>query len=64
MSTGTDIAIESADMTLLHGDISKIIKAIVISKLTHSGIIQNLFRAFSYNIIGIPLAAGVLYLPF
>lgn len=64
MSTGTDIAIESADMTLLHGDISKLIKAIEISKLTHSAIIQNLFRAFSYNIIGIPLAAGAFYIPF
>jgi cation transport ATPase len=64
MSTGTDIAIESADMTLLHGDISKLRKAIEISKLTHSAIVQNLFRAFSYNIIGIPLAAGAFYLPF
>jgi cation transport ATPase len=51
-------------MTLLHGDISKLIKAIEISKLTHSAIIQNLFRAFSYNIIGIPLAAGAFYIPF
>jgi P-type Cu+ transporter len=61
MSTGTDIAIESADLTLLHGDISKILKAITISKLTHSAIIQNLCWAFSYNIIGIPLAAGAFY---
>ena len=61
MSTGTDIAIESADLTLLHGDISKILKAIRISNLTHSAIVQNLCWAFSYNIIGIPLAAGVFY---
>lgn len=61
MSTGTDIAIESADMTLLHGDISKILKAIEISKLTHSAIAQNLFWAFSYNIIGIPLAAWAFF---
>lgn len=64
MSTGTDIAIESSDMTLLHGDISKLLKAIKISKLTNSAIIQNLLRAFSYNIIWIPLAAGAFYLPF
>lgn len=57
MSTGTDIAIESSDMTLLHGDISKLLKAIKISNLTNSAIIQNLLRAFSYNVIGIPLAA-------
>jgi Cu+-exporting ATPase len=61
MSTGTDIAIESADLTLLHGDIAKILKAITISKLTHSAIMQNLCWAFSYNIIGIPLAAGAFY---
>lgn len=64
MSTGTDIAIESSDMTLLHGDISKLLKAIKISKLTHSAIVQNLARAFSYNVIWIPLAAWAFYLPF
>ena len=64
MSTGTDIAIESADMTLLHGDIWKLLKAMKISKLTHSAIIQNLARAFSYNVIWIPLAAWAFYLPF
>ena len=57
MSDGTDVAIETADVILLHGDLLKILKAIKISKFTISGIRQNLIRAFSYNIIGIPLAA-------
>jgi Cu2+-exporting ATPase/Cu+-exporting ATPase len=61
MGTGTDVAIESAGITLLHGDISKLVKAIKLSKLTMRGIKQNLFWAFAYNIIGIPLAAGVFY---
>lgn len=61
MGTGTDVAIESAGITLLHGDISKIAKAVHLSKLTMRGIKQNLFWAFIYNIIGIPVAAGVLY---
>lgn len=61
MGTGTDVAIESAGITLLGGDISKLVKAIKLSKITMRGIKQNLFWAFIYNIIGIPLAAGVLY---
>ncbi len=61
MGTGTDVAIESAGITLLGGDISKLVKAIHLSKITMRGIKQNLFWAFIYNIIGIPLAAGVLY---
>lgn len=61
MGTGTDIAIESAGIILLHGDISKFVKAITLSKVTMRGVKQNLFWAFVYNIIGIPLAAGVLY---
>lgn len=61
MGTGTDVAIESAGITLLGGDISKLVKAIKLSKITMLGIKQNLFWAFIYNIIGIPLAAGVLY---
>lgn len=61
MSTGTDVAIESAELTLLHGDLSKLVKAIKISKLTHHAIIQNLVRAFGFNLVGIPLAAGVFY---
>ncbi len=63
MATGTDVAIESAGITLLHGDISKLVKAIRLSKLTMRGIKQNLFWAFFYNIIGIPLAGG-LFFPF
>ena len=61
MATGTDVAIESAGITLLHGDISKLVKAIRLSKITMRGIKQNLFWAFAYNIIGIPLAAGAFY---
>lgn len=61
MSTGTDVAIESADITLLHGDLSKLVKAIRISKLTQTAILQNLARAFGFNILGIPLAAGAFY---
>ncbi len=61
MGTGTDVAIETAGITLLNGDISKLVKAIRLSKLTMRGIKQNLFWAFIYNIIGIPLAAGVFY---
>jgi len=61
MGTGTDVAIESAGITLLHGDISKLVKAIKLSKMTMRGIKQNLFWAFIYNIVGIPLAAGVFY---
>ena len=61
MATGTDVAIESAGITLLHGDISKVVKAVLLSKATMRGIKQNLFWAFIYNIIGIPIAAGIFY---
>jgi Cu2+-exporting ATPase/Cu+-exporting ATPase len=61
MGTGTDVAIESAGITLLNGDISKTVKAIKLSKITMRGIKQNLFWAFIYNIIGIPIAAGLLF---
>jgi len=61
MATGTDIAIESAGITLLSGDISKLVKAIKLSKITMRGIKQNLFWAFFYNVVGIPLAAGLFY---
>lgn len=63
MGTGTDVAIESAGITLLGGDISKLVKAVRLSKMTMNGIKQNLFWAFAYNIIGIPLATG-LFFPF
>ncbi len=61
MATGTDVAIESAGITLLHGDISKLVKAVRLSKFTMRGIKQNLFWAFIYNIVGIPLASGVFF---
>jgi len=61
MSTGTDVAIETADVTLLHGDISKISYCLSAAKITMNVIRQNLFWAFFYNIIAIPLAAGVFY---
>lgn len=61
MGTGTDVAIESADITLLGGDIAKVPHAIALSKKTMTTIKQNLFWAFIYNIFGIPLAAGLFY---
>ncbi len=61
MATGSDIAIESAGIALLGGDIHKISQAIDLSKNTLRTIKQNLFWAFIYNVIGIPIAAGVLY---
>lgn len=61
MGTGTDVAIEAADITLLHGDISKVAQSIILSRKTMRTIKQNLFWAFIYNIIGIPIAAGILY---
>lgn len=61
MATGTDVAIETAGIALLNGDISKLVKAIKLSKITMRGIKQNLFWAFIYNIIGIPLAGGVSF---
>lgn len=61
MATGTDVAIESAGITLLNGDLSKVAKAVSLSKITMRGIRQNLFWAFIYNIFGIPLAAGAFY---
>jgi Cu2+-exporting ATPase/Cu+-exporting ATPase len=61
MATGTDVAIESAGITLLHGDISKLVKAVRLSRFTMRGIKQNLFWAFAYNVVGIPVASGILY---
>ena len=61
MGTGTDVAIESAGITLLHGDLSGIVKARCLSKATMRNIRQNLFFAFIYNMFGVPFAAGVLY---
>ncbi|WP_028785860.1 heavy metal translocating P-type ATPase [Terracoccus sp. 273MFTsu3.1] len=61
MSTGTDVAIESAGVTLLKGDLTGIVRARALSRATMSNIRQNLVFAFIYNAAGIPLAAGVLY---
>lgn len=61
MATGTDVAIESAGITLLHGDIKKLIQSINLAKATMRTVKQNLFWAFIYNVIGIPIAAGLLY---
>lgn len=61
MATGTDIAIESAGIVLLHGDITKIAAAVKLGRRTMRTIRQNLFWAFVYNVVGIPVAAGVLY---
>ncbi|MHA6332881.1 heavy metal translocating P-type ATPase [Qipengyuania sp. CAU 1752] len=61
MGTGTDVAIESAGVTLLHGDLTGIARARTLSKKTMSNIRQNLVFAFGYNALGVPIAAGVLY---
>ena len=61
MGTGTDIAMESADVTLVKGDLGGIVKARRLSRLTLRNIRQNLFFAFVYNGVGVPVAAGVLY---
>ncbi len=61
IGTGTDVAIESADITLIRGSLHGVVDAIAISKATVRNIKQNLFGAFIYNIVGIPIAAGVLY---
>jgi Cu+-exporting ATPase len=61
MGTGTDVAMESAGVTLLKGDLNGIVRARRLSRATMSNIRQNLFLAFIYNVAGIPVAAGVLY---
>jgi P-type Cu+ transporter len=61
MGTGTDVAMESAGITLLKGDLRGIAKAIRLSRATMSNIRQNLFFAFIYNSLGVPVAAGILY---
>jgi Cu+-exporting ATPase len=61
MGTGTDVAMESAGITLVQGDLRAIAKAITLSRAMMRNIRQNLFFAFVYNALGIPLAAGVLY---
>src|SRR5207248_334650 len=61
MGTGTDVAMESAGVTLVKGDLRGIVRARRLSRATLSNIKQNLFFAFVYNTLGVPVAAGVLY---
>jgi Cu+-exporting ATPase len=61
MGTGTDIAMESAHVTLVKGDLRAIVRALALSRATVRNVRQNLAFAFGYNALGVPLAAGVLY---
>src|SRR4029079_7796910 len=61
MGTGTDVAMESAGITLVKGDLRALVRARRLSRDTMRNIRQNLFLAFAYNAIGVPVAAGVLY---
>jgi Cu+-exporting ATPase len=61
MGTGTDVAIQSADITLLKGDLNGVARARTLSKVTMRNIRQNLMLAFVYNLVGVPIAAGILY---
>jgi Cu+-exporting ATPase len=61
MGTGTDVAIESADLILVKGDLGALVRAIHLSRATTGNIRQNLFFAFFYNALGVPIAAGLLY---
>jgi P-type Cu+ transporter len=61
MGTGTDVAMESAGITLLKGDLAALVRARRLSRAVMSNIKQNLFFAFIYNALGVPLAAGILY---
>jgi Cu+-exporting ATPase len=61
MGTGTDVAMESAGVTLVKGDLAAILRARRLSQATMRNIRQNLFFAFIYNLLGVPIAAGVLY---
>jgi len=61
MGTGTDVAMESAGVTLVKGDLRGIVRARRLSRATMSNIRQNMFFAFVYNLLGVPVAAGVLY---
>ncbi len=64
MGTGSDVAIEAAAITLLRGDLGGLARARRLSRATMRNIRQNLFFAFAYNFLGIPIAAGILFPPF
>ncbi|MFN8386357.1 MAG: heavy metal translocating P-type ATPase [Anaerolineales bacterium] len=64
IGTGTDVAIEASDITLIKGSLKGVVTAIEVSRATMTNIYQNLFGAFIYNTLGIPVAMGVLYPPF
>ena len=61
MGTGTDVAIESAGITIVKGDLRGVVRARNLSRATMNNIRQNLFFAFFYNMLGVPVAAGILY---
>src|SRR5262249_34466213 len=61
VSTGTDVAIEAADITIMRGDLASVVTAISLSRRAMRVMRQNLFWAFVYNVVSIPVAAGVLY---
>jgi Cu+-exporting ATPase len=64
IGTGTDVAIETGDIVLIKEDLRDVVASIQLSRKTISKIKQNLFWAFFYNLIGIPIAAGILFIPF